>query len=94
MSDHCQYPNCRCPFDMGPDNLCLIGKPNTDATPPVSAGADQESEDFPVWHACPECGCLMTVADPADAHCDIWYCGECGFNEPSDDDPAELGDAK
>lgn len=28
MSDHCQYPNCRCPFDMGPDNLCLMGKPN------------------------------------------------------------------
>lgn len=30
MSNKCEYPNCRCPFDMGPDNLCLIGKPNPD----------------------------------------------------------------
>lgn len=31
MNDQCQYPNCRCPFDMGSDNLCLIGKPNPKA---------------------------------------------------------------
>ena len=24
----CSYPDCRCPFDMGPDNKCLQGKPN------------------------------------------------------------------
>lgn len=24
----CSYPDCRCPFDKGPDNLCLQGKPN------------------------------------------------------------------
>lgn len=23
----CNYPDCKCPFDMGADNLCLIGKP-------------------------------------------------------------------
>lgn len=23
----CTYPDCRCPFDMGPDNKCLAGKP-------------------------------------------------------------------
>ena len=24
----CTYPECRCPFDMGPDNKCLIGLEN------------------------------------------------------------------
>ncbi|WP_379945099.1 hypothetical protein OZ656_06240 [Marinobacter sp. LM1] len=23
----CTYPDCRCPFDMGPDGRCLVGKP-------------------------------------------------------------------
>lgn len=23
----CSYPDCRCPFDMGPDGKCLAGKP-------------------------------------------------------------------
>ncbi|EDM46247.1 hypothetical protein [Marinobacter algicola] len=23
----CTYPDCRCPFDMGPDGKCLVGKP-------------------------------------------------------------------
>ncbi|AOY88607.1 hypothetical protein BKP64_10755 [Marinobacter salinus] len=23
----CSYPNCQCPFDMGPDGKCLVGKP-------------------------------------------------------------------
>lgn len=23
----CSYPECRCPFDMGPDGKCLAGKP-------------------------------------------------------------------
>lgn len=23
----CTYPDCRCPFDMGPDGKCLAGKP-------------------------------------------------------------------
>lgn len=55
MSDKCEYPNCRCPFDMGPDNLCLIGKPNTDTAPPVSAGeAVAVADDDPL--PCPFCG--------------------------------------
>jgi hypothetical protein len=24
----CSYPECVCPFDKGPDNKCLRGKPN------------------------------------------------------------------
>ena len=24
-SKECSYPECRCPFDMGVDNKCLIG---------------------------------------------------------------------
>ena len=24
----CSYPECNCPFDKGPDNKCLRGKPN------------------------------------------------------------------
>lgn len=24
---HCSYPDCNCPFDMGPDNQCLRGLP-------------------------------------------------------------------
>jgi len=31
VNDKCEYPSCRCPFDMGSDNLCLIGKPNPNA---------------------------------------------------------------
>lgn len=85
MSEQCKYPNCRCPFDMGPDNLCLMGKPNTEITPPASSVADQEDDDFPAWYSCPECGSLMTVAGPANPNCDTWYCGECGFNEPEGD---------
>jgi hypothetical protein len=23
----CNYPHCSCPFDMGPDNKCLLGLP-------------------------------------------------------------------
>ena len=23
----CTFPECRCPFDMGPDGKCLVGKP-------------------------------------------------------------------
>lgn len=23
----CSYPDCQCPFDMGPDGKCLVGKP-------------------------------------------------------------------
>lgn len=23
----CNYPDCKCPFDMGPDNLCLQNRP-------------------------------------------------------------------
>lgn len=23
----CSYPDCNCPFDMGPDGKCLVGKP-------------------------------------------------------------------
>lgn len=26
----CSYPDCRCPFDMGPDGKCLVGKPRDD----------------------------------------------------------------
>lgn len=179
MSDKCQYPSCRCPFDMGPDNLCLIGKPNTDTTAvpkgwklvpteptaemrdaaqsrfeqgmmvtyqqmyraminasptptqwlgvdysqsfilrrqaeAVKEAADDMLDDFPdydlahacllvrvqslqaeaaelesheppVMPACPECGSVMNEATPADRNCDIWWCGECGFNEPEDD---------
>ena len=25
--DVCTYPDCRCPFDMGPDGKCLVGNP-------------------------------------------------------------------
>lgn len=25
--EHCTYPTCRCPFDMGPDHQCLKGLP-------------------------------------------------------------------
>jgi hypothetical protein len=25
--EFCTYPECRCPLDMGPDNLCLRGLP-------------------------------------------------------------------
>jgi len=25
-TDKCTYPDCNCPFDMGPDGKCLIGK--------------------------------------------------------------------
>ena len=28
----CNYPSCNCPFDKGPDNLCLRGKPNPEQT--------------------------------------------------------------
>ena len=28
----CTYPTCNCPFDKGPDNLCLRGKPNPEQT--------------------------------------------------------------
>ena len=24
----CTYPDCNCPFDKGPDNKCLKGRPN------------------------------------------------------------------
>jgi len=24
----CSYPECNCPFDKGPDNKCLRGRPN------------------------------------------------------------------
>jgi hypothetical protein len=37
MSDHCNYPACHCPFDMGADNLCLKGKPGKQS---LSAGKD------------------------------------------------------
>jgi hypothetical protein len=26
----CSYPECRCPFDMGPDGKCLAGKPRAE----------------------------------------------------------------
>jgi hypothetical protein len=25
--EFCNYPDCNCPFDMGPDHKCLIGLP-------------------------------------------------------------------
>lgn len=27
IENACTYPECRCPFDMGPDGKCLVGKP-------------------------------------------------------------------
>ena len=27
MKTKCNYPKCKCPFDMGADNKCLIGLP-------------------------------------------------------------------
>ena len=45
---------------------------------------DQESEEPVVLPACPDCGSVMNEANPADPSCEIWWCGECGFNEPSE----------
>lgn len=53
--------------------------------PPTSAGIDQKADSFPVSHTCPECGCSMTEANPANSERDVWYCSECGFNEPEGD---------
>ncbi len=78
VSDKCQYPNCRCPFDMGPDNLCLIGKPNPKTQ---SSGEKMPLELTDTW-CCPDCGSSLHPADIGDPECDEWWCGECGFNDP------------
>ncbi len=28
-AEECIYPDCTCPFDMGPDDRCLLGLPRT-----------------------------------------------------------------
>lgn len=35
MSDACNYPKCKCPFDMGADNKCAKGLPNESSRSPA-----------------------------------------------------------
>ncbi|MBK1874619.1 hypothetical protein FE848_15440 [Marinobacter sp. 1-3A] len=45
---------------------------------------EQEFGEPTVLPACPECGSVMNEAKPEDPLCEIFWCGECGFNEPSE----------
>jgi ribosomal protein L37AE/L43A len=38
----------------------------------------------PESYNCPECGAPMQPTNPADPNCEIWFCGECGFNDLQD----------
>ncbi len=53
--ERCNYPECRCPFDMGADNKCLIGR--------------KPRGDF-LGYACAYCGHLFqTYNDPSVISC-------------------------
>lgn len=77
MSDVCIYPKCNCPFDMGPEGLCLRGYPRA---------ADQEKKKSVVTKKlrpckkCPEqmVAILNPVAGVKPWPVSCWYCAACG----------------